>query len=352
MSRTEQQSRSIRVFISSDMQELEAEREIAREVLHEAGHSPLAFELFPASSSSAPRAYIEAVENCDIFVAILWKTLRPAVVAELEEAAKLHKPILLFLKRLKDNERRGRQLESLLAKIGNRNSQLQDALDLDVVYKSEFRTLAEWRECLRDGIRNEIARLFSKPEPIMNPIAMYDCGTKIIRFAKRRLYLFQKMPSLLLGPRPYGQPKTRAIRHEKQFVEALERWIVANCPRQDCEFYYLFSAQETVKEIQDLKNKNPSWLPHFLQKIRKKIKSYKNIEKKHPGNIFIGMTEERASGPNIVGDDQYAIWLFGRAMAISHVGVKVCDMISQIYQTLYDPDMSADKIIEKLELQE
>ena len=37
-------------------------------------------------------------------------------------------------------------------------------------------------------------------------------------------------------------------------------------------------------------------------------------------------------------------------MAISHVGVNVCDMISQVYQEQYDPNMSADKIIKELRL--
>ena len=287
--------RSLQIFISSDMRELSAEREIACEALLEAGHSPLAFELSPALSNSATRAYIEAVGDCDIFVAILWTTLRPAVIDEIKEAVRLHKPILLFIKALNDDQARQPNLKEFLDTVRNpavTNSQeLQDKLALYAVYK-DFRTLAEWRTSLRESIGHEIAKLFSKPKLTMNPIEMYDLGTEIIKLAKRRLYLFQKTPSLLLGPRPYGQPREMAIRYEKEFIEALESWIDTNCSRQDCEFYYLFSAKETCEEIEKIKKENPNWLQDFVQKVRQKIGQFKQIEKKHPGSIFIGMPKE------------------------------------------------------------
>ena len=56
-------SRPIKVFISSAMRELEAEREIAEDTIRELRLDPIVFELFPALSQSPDQACPKSVSD-------------------------------------------------------------------------------------------------------------------------------------------------------------------------------------------------------------------------------------------------------------------------------------------------
>ena len=66
--------RSIKVFISSAIAELENDREIAFETLRDMNVSPVLFELFPAISQSPLEGCLDEVRSSDIFVMLLWKS--------------------------------------------------------------------------------------------------------------------------------------------------------------------------------------------------------------------------------------------------------------------------------------
>jgi hypothetical protein len=91
----------------------------------------------------------------------------------------------------------------------------------------------------------------------------------------------------------------------------------------------------------------------LVENLKKRINHYKKIEADHPGSFVITMTDEPTCGPHIVGDNRYAFWFFGgnRALAISHVSVNLCEMVSRVYQGWGQQPMSADQMIQELGLQ-
>lgn len=106
--------KQIKVFISSATRELEPEREIAAETLTSMQVDPFLFELLPAMNDSPEAAFCDAVEESDIFIILLWKSLTKAVEQEYYLAAKKSKPILVLVKTLTENEQREDELQCLL----------------------------------------------------------------------------------------------------------------------------------------------------------------------------------------------------------------------------------------------
>ncbi len=92
--------RGINVFVSSDMTELEYDREIAQEALKDINVNSILFEVLPAMSESPRGIYCEEVGSCDIFLLLLWKSFRSAVQEEYGEAVRRNKPILILVKSL------------------------------------------------------------------------------------------------------------------------------------------------------------------------------------------------------------------------------------------------------------
>ena len=300
----------VRVFISSAMQELDSEREIAQEALKHVGMEPTAFEFFPSLSYSPMEACLEKVRECDIFVLILWRTLRPAVKAELAEAVKYCKPILFFLK-LSDDNLREEKAAQLLADINAPDAAFA------VVYR-KFRGLSELRESLRDSVAEETAKLYRMPDVAVDKAQMYGLGTDIVRHAKRRLCVFQQTPSLLLGARPYFD-EDRPLCYERELLDMLKQWIELRRDNADCQFLCLYSLQATRKEIEAevLLSRREN-----AEKLRERIYGFRTLEHETGGRFMVKMTESRVSGPHIVGDDRFAVWLFGGNDAVA-IGVSV-----------------------------
>ncbi|MBU0677892.1 MAG: DUF4062 domain-containing protein [Verrucomicrobia bacterium] len=317
----------VTVFISSAMRELEAEREIAQEALAHAKMDPVAYELFPSISQSPMEACIDKVKKCDIFVLILWKSLRPAVEEELAAAIKNNKPILLFVKTLLDGESRASNTSEFLTQVQQSNEK-QSAFS--VSYRP-FRGLAELRQILCDSIAEETAKLYRMPDYTLAKHELYDLGTEIIAHARKRLFIFQRTPSLLLGPRPYLD-ESKSRKYERDFYSSLKEWIQTRHENPDCEFFCLFSMSATQTELQKY-----GLLDHadYLARLRVTIDEYDHIEESSGGRFMVRMTDDPVSGPHIVGDDRFAVWLFGGDDAVA-VGVrneKLCDAVTRMLRT-------------------
>lgn len=325
------------------MSELEYEREFVQQVLQEMNVNPILFEIFPAFSQSPHEAYLEEVKNCDIFVMILWTSLCSAVLEEYYEALKRNKPILVLIKTLAGNEERAIELKNFLA---NLTGAVPNQLVCRSVYR-EFRKIAELKNAVRDSVISEITKFYKEPIHTLSREEMYDLGISIIRYAQKRLCLFQRTPSLFLGPRNYLSENK--FFYEKDFFDSLKLWIDQHHISADKEFLYLFSLDAMKEELikNDLKN-NHSYINH----LKERIKYYKDIEIQSSYRFRFVMINISISGPLIVGDNRYAMWLLGGedAVSISQENEKICDLLVRMLKTHCQEHVTDEKMISLLDL--
>lgn len=237
--------KQISVFISSDTKELEYDREIAEEILTDMNFNPILFELFPAMNMSPSESYTEGVRDCDIFLLLLWKSLRSGVLEEYNEAVKWGKPILMLVKSLAENEERTPGLKAFLDKFAPDSHEHPPRR---VTYH-KYRSVTELKTAVWESVAAEIAKFYREPIYTMARNEMYELGTSIIRYAQKRLYVFQRTPSLILGARDYTVQDSKKYAYEKEFADVLGTWIKDNYNLNDREFLYLFSAEATRKRF-------------------------------------------------------------------------------------------------------
>lgn len=336
--------RGINVFISSDMTELEYDREIAQEALKDINVNPILFEVFPAMSESPSDSYREEVGNCDIFLMLLWKSFRHAVKEEYAEAVRRNKPILILVKSLIGNEERDPKLKMFLKKL---SSDSQRQLTRRVIYKN-YRKVKELRTAIQNSVAVEIAKFYKEPIYTMARDEMYELGTSIIQYAQNRLYLYERTPSIILGPRDYIDDAKKYI-YEKEFVDTLEMWINNNCKHSDKEFLYLFSPEATKQEIQ---NKQLAENTNYLEVVKNKVQKLKTIEAQSGRRFRISAFDVPISGPFIIGDNRYAIWVLGgdRAVSISQENNKICDILVRIFHSYSQENLSSENILSAIGL--
>jgi len=295
----------ITIFISSSMTELEYDRQIAEQALKDMNVTPILFEVFPAVSYSPNESCRDEVRDCDIFLMLLWKTLTDPVLEEYYEAVERNKPILILIKSLIANEEPSPKLKEFLDEL---NSDSKKRRIPRVTYKN-YRKITELRVAVQDSVAAETARLFKQPIYTMARNELYELGISIIRYAQRRLYLFQRTPSLILGARPYLAEDSKKYAYEKEFVDALETWIEDNYKLNDKEFLYLFSAEATKKEIEEEQLSGDINHLAYIKYIKKNAQKLKEREVESGSRFRIRTLDVPISGPLIVGDDRYAIWV-------------------------------------------
>ena len=214
----------IKVFISSVMNELEYEREVACMTIKDLNLEPSMFEIFPSLSKKPNQAYIDEVRGCDIFVIILWKRLSEPVTEEYKEAVRINKPILMFVKTLKGTEKRERNLDEFIREIEN-SSEGKTWYEVYPSVYDTYRSLKDFEDALKNAVINEIGKFYQAPKATSTREEMYELGPDIIRFAQKRLYVTQETPSLFFGAREYNAPDNEKIHYEKELYDALREWI-------------------------------------------------------------------------------------------------------------------------------
>jgi hypothetical protein len=110
-------SRRLRVFISSKQEELDDERQIAREVVESFDFEPLMSELREASPNSARSICLQEARKSDVYLGIFAKKYSEPTEAEYKEATKSSVPCLIFVKKMRENEHRDKALNELLEEI-------------------------------------------------------------------------------------------------------------------------------------------------------------------------------------------------------------------------------------------
>jgi len=337
--------RPITVFISSDMKELEYDRQIAEQALKDMNVNPILFEVFPAMNSSVSESYTQEVRDCDIFLLLVWKSFRPPVEGEYIEAVKQNKPILILAKSLNENEERASGLKAFLDRLSPESPERPPRR---VTYKN-YRKVNELRATVQDSVAAEIAKFYKEPIHTKARNEMYDLGTFIIRNAQRRLYLFQWTPSLILGARPYLSKDSMKYAYEKEFADALKTWIDDNYKLSEKEFLYLFSTKATRQEI---KKEHLEDNTDCLSDIERRARWLKEIEAQSGRRFRIAKLDVPMSGPLIVGDNRYAIWVLGKdqAVAISQENHNICNILVRILNSYSQKSESAKDILSALGL--
>lgn len=332
----------IKIFISSVMDELEYEREVACRVIKDLNLEPSMFEIFPSISKKPNKAYIDEVRNCDIFMIIMWRKLSKPVKEEYLEAVRMNKPILMFVKALKGTEKRDQNLDIFLGKIENRKFGETGYEVYPSVYDT-YRSLADFKDALKNAVINEISKFYQSPQATSTREEMYELGTDIIKFAQKRLYVTQRTPSLFFGPREYNAPDSERIHYEKEFYDALGKWIDSTIDDIKREGMYLYPASVTKTEMEEY---------GLESRTEKAITYYKEKEKESRYRFRISSVVGEYSGPVIVGDNRFAIWIAGenKALCISQTNEKVADAIIRIFKQVGSKRKTVDELLEELHL--
>lgn len=337
--------RQINVFISSSMTELEYDRQIAEQALKDMNANPVLFEVFPAMSYSPNESYREEVRYCDIFLLLLWKSLSEPVLEEYYTAVKHSKPVLIFVKSLIRDEKREDDLKNFLKELESPLGPAKHS-KLRLTYKT-YRKVDELRVAVRDSVAAEIAKFYREPVYTMAQNEMYELGTSIIpsiiQYAQRRLYVFQRTPSLILGARPYTADDSKKYAYEREFADVLQKWISANYELADKEFVYLFSAKATEKEIRG---------EPLEERVKDNVRRLKEIEVESDRRFRIEMLDVPMSGPLIVGDNRYAIWVLGedQAVSISQENKGISDILVMILNSYSQKRLSNEEMLSVLGL--
>lgn len=329
---------AMEVFISSAMIELEHDREIAHDAIEEMALTSTMFELFPAMAESPSEVYLEKVRTCDIFVLLLWKSLTPAVRLEYEEALYRNKPILIFLKQLKNKETRTSDLSVFVA-------DLQKGKKKATIYK-EYRELKGLKEQLKKAVGLQVSAYYEFPKITQTKRELYEMGESILKNAYNRLYIYEKTPSIFLGCRGYTDDIESKLLYERKYFEALKQWIEDNKNNENAILLYVYSNDRTKAEIAPMNNNTK-----YIRSIIDNIKYYKECEKRTGGRFKFVPVTSYISGPMIVGDISYAMWFLGDAVSISQRNEKLSDEIVKLLNRYHDTVYSVQEMLEQLGLQ-
>lgn len=176
------------IFISSTFSDLRYEREFVADVCDEMGFDVL---FFPEHSTAGggQRDYLTSENDAQILVYLVTRE-SDAVKEELELAAELG----LFVVQLARVEELGDDATAI--------SKFAGSLRHGARYQDVFRTLAELRTKVREGVSEAVARRLSDRGGLAEwSPSSYESAAAIVRATNWRFGLVQDTSSLLLGPR-------------------------------------------------------------------------------------------------------------------------------------------------------
>ncbi len=194
------------IFISSTFSDLRYEREFVAGVCGEMGFDVL---FFPEHSTTGEgqRDYLTSENDAQILIYLVTRE-SDAVKEELELAEELG----LFVVQLARVEELGDEATAI--------SEYATSLRGGARYQDVFRTLAELRTKVREGVSEAVARRLSDRGGLAewNP-SSYETAAGIVRAGNRRFGLVQDTSSLLLGP------KSGRLSEERKFLDSVRSFI-------------------------------------------------------------------------------------------------------------------------------
>ncbi len=166
----------LRVFVSSRMEELAAERAAVKEALGELRIDAWLFEKDAgARPGSIEQTFLDEVEAADLYLGLFWNGWGNYTREEYEHAGTHHKDRLVYEKRT-ELENRDARLQQFLDELG--------AVESGVTVRRFF-TLAELRECVQEDLAAWQARRIRERSPAFTdrsaPVADHQESTQLLR---------------------------------------------------------------------------------------------------------------------------------------------------------------------------
>jgi hypothetical protein len=250
-------------------------------------------------------------------------------------------PILVFCKAASDvNGSR-----EILGELASSSKSLSlRALRASICYSATFTSPSDLAGALVQAVLSELQRqTLGKVYVTSSRQGMYDLGTLIIRAARRRLYVVQRTASLLLGARPYHANDNSKVRHEREFHRTLNEWIIECVEDKSRSFAYLYDNDDTRHEMEEFS---------LEQMVRNKLHEFQTHEQRSDQRLALRTTTTRHSGPLIVGDDWFAIWVMGErdAFSLSSVSRDTSDELVRILRPAVEAPASSRSLEFKLGL--
>jgi len=332
----------IRVFVSSSLFELEAEREIAQETISQLNIEPVMFEYLPAMDKPLESAYLDEIKRSHIFVLILWKDLTDAVEKEYNAAVEFGIPILLLVKSPTHREQRTPRLVSLIDKTVECDSVQNTQC---VPFRKKFRTLQELRDELKEGIMKLVSDRFTDPVLTTTSIDVISrTNQDLVINAQRRLLLVVRTPILLFEPRPYNSKHKNYV--EVDFYRALISFIDKIKKDQNRRMVYLYSVEDTYREMKE--NKLESL-------VEKNLRKFQKIEEETNGRFELSSTPE-FPGRILISDNSFGIQFRAPKGKVVCVYRQDASMASNLYEVLSEyrgvTNKSLTELLSELKLDE
>lgn len=150
----------LKIFVSSVMEGLEKERQVAEKAIRELILDPDQFEIFPAYPRPPKEICLDRVRECDIFILLLRDRVSEIVLEEFKTAEEHDKEVLIFLKKHPDNK----NLKRLLRGIQR-----------DYTYKP-FSTVRDFELGLKRSIQYLLVHTFK----LLKDVDIEEKGTEIL----------------------------------------------------------------------------------------------------------------------------------------------------------------------------
>lgn len=325
----------IKVFISSLEEELACERDFAARAIEEIFLEPevtvvpIRSEEFLATYRS--KEYIRQLEESDIVVVILWKNISKYVKEEIEEARRLGKHLLVFVKD-SGKERRSKELIKLIEKLK------------PYIRYARFKQMREFERIVRESVQNEITRLlFSAPKPFDTVKNIYEYATEIISRTHRELYTVERTPLLLLGLH-------KNIPEQERFYKVLKNWVDNHVLSRGSKgrFYSLYSVEQMKEKIDEMKKKRQSGL---LDNVKSGLQNFWELQKHTKGRFKIHSVRGWVN-PFIIGDNEFGLWfMVGKAqLGISLENKEICEKYKNEIEKLTQEQKDLNIMLKELGL--
>lgn len=281
-------TKKLKVFVSSK-DYLDDERRTIEAAIEELGMEPVLTQTDRWVGTRHKDEYLRQISNCQIMIVLLEKAPKSTsdeeefykfVKEEVEEAFAQGVTVLLFLKNGKSSSK---FLSNFLKSIQGRlfNREFSYCIELyKVVQEALLSELFEWYGASSQGVE-------SREE-------FYRRIYGVLRRTFKRVYIVQKTPLLLFGPR-------KNMEWEKSACDALVRWSKSLKSGENKELICIYDANEIENEIKD---KIDTYDIDYIKSNQRNINEIFSNE----GNLkLIGGDHFYSCG---VFDHEYFIWMY------------------------------------------
>lgn len=253
----------LNVFISSK-DFLDDERLTVAQAISDLGMNPILSQSHYWVATSDDKEYLRQVQIANVVILLL--EANPEIPTEMSEETYYHyvlneidialekgKAVLMFVKQ-KKWEKYPELLDSILQKMQS------------YVFPRTFNSCVDLRSAVLSALLSELFDSYiQEPEVLESSHNLYRSATDLINRANQRIYLSQKTPTILFGPRLNS-------REERLFFDACKAWIESAVTSDNKEFVILYNIDDVMKEMREnLSQYNVAMIRDNLKFLRDKL---------------------------------------------------------------------------------